>query len=77
MMAFAKAMVSEYTEKAANAAEGSADKRTYTEYTEHFAKQVERYEEDERIFARAEASRNSWREFNAVEIQRWWRSIKA
>lgn len=77
MMVFAKTMVSEYTEKAANAAEGSAEQRGCIDYANHFAKQVERYEEDERIFARAEASRNSWREFNAIEIQRWWRSIKA
>ena len=56
VMTFAQSMVAEYTEKAANAAEGSADKRAYMDYADHFAKQVEEYEERERIFARAAAA---------------------
>ena len=77
MESVAKTLAADYAEKAANAAEGSAEQRGYTTYANHFAKQVEEHEERKRIFARAEASRNSWREFNAVDIQRWWRGIKA
>ena len=73
MVAFAKAMVSEYTEKAAKAVEGSAEQRGHVMFARHFAKQVEQYEEDERIFAEAEAMKQRFIDYSAYIIQFWWR----
>jgi hypothetical protein len=72
-MVFAKTMVSEYTEKAANAAEGSAEQRGHATFARHFAKQVEEYEERERIFARAEAMKQRLIDYSIYMIQCWWR----
>jgi hypothetical protein len=75
VMTFAQSMVAEYSEKAANAAEGSADKRAYMDYADHFAKQVEEYEERERIFAHAAELGQRVMAYNATDIQRVWRGF--